>query len=1354
MHNAIYTRLCFLFIAFTSLTIEAQTTRFVKPTSSGTTDGSSWLNGSADLQAMINASAAGDAIWVAAGTYKPTKDPFGSTSPTEPRDKTFYLKDGVKIYGGFVGTEGSLSQRNWATNATILSGDFNGNDVVSGTGSTLLITNNSENAFHVVLSVSDANTTELNGFSIIGGNATGGGLTVESKYIDGFRGGGMNSAFSNVTITNTLFTGNSCYFAGAGLYADNGTSTLMNTVFYNNLASGDGGGVGRGGGIYCGASTLTILNSIFYGNLSALVGGGIESLGSTLTLKNSIFTKNKSGNGGGLYNNVTNLSYSNAILWNNSSGTTTNSLYNNMNNIPGIGGSATTEVVAYTIVGGGYAGVDNLNTDPIFRDANNPKGADGLWFTADDGLQVSGCSPAIDAGTSFTAPTTDILGTARPQFAAYDIGAYESTIKYTLTASISSATDACGNAVLTANLTPAPASGTSVTYAWSGGTTPTLATNTFMSNGTHTVTVTNVGCTATATQMVTVVPVLVTPSVSIAASPSNFIVAGTNVTFTATPTNGGPTPQYQWYLNNNPVGTNSATYSNSTLANNNTVKCTMTANNTCQTTNSANSNNITITITATPCPNSTVFYVKQTSSGTGDGSSWANATNNLQGAISNNCGITEIWVAAGTYKPTQDPFGNTTPPTDPRDKTFFFKNNVKLYGGFAGTETQLAQRNWVTNPTILSGDFNGDDIVSGLGTALTIANNSENAIHVVLSVSNDNTALLDGFSVIGGNAANTSGTLTVATKVIDRTNGGGMYNSYSSISIKNCIFEGNNADNGGGIFNNYSSCAISNSVFNNNITITGGSGVYYAYFGFEFSYGSVTNAIFNNNKSNSGAAIACYEHSPKIINSVFTKNVSLLSYGGALYCTSHSTPTVTNCIFWGNLSGSPMITYDYARVGFTSNNFIIQNTILESYPTYNSSSGSGSNRSGENPQFVDINNPKGADGKWFTADDGCRLQNTSPAMDAGMNSGAPLLDILGNPIYNLIKDMGAYEQMEGAAVYQSSMPCQSVTNSVFFDQWYYFRHNNGIIAAINSNGVDLGTVTATISDPTGPIAFNGNKFLGRTVKFTSSNYADGVVMPMPYTLRLYYYDTEISEYNAATGGTFAPSDFNMLWQQGGSTCDLVNSVTTGLVSKTSVSSGEYGPTNNGFYLQFNLDHFTTFAPTTSSLTVVPLELLNFTGHTEGGANLLSWTTASEKNTQFFDIEYSNSGKDFQKIGTIKAAGQSTTPLNYSFNHQKLGLTTQHYYRLKMVDTDGLFQYSKIISLENQQSNTVWVYPNPAKNQVTIQTLDYNQPARLYNLSGVLMYSNPSTPKEMDMANLPTGMYFLHIGTQVLKVVKQ
>jgi gliding motility-associated-like protein len=111
------------------------------------------------------------------------------------------------------------------------------------------------------------------------------------------------------------------------------------------------------------------------------------------------------------------------------------------------------------------------------------------------------------------------------------------------------------------------------------------------------------GCTATVNECETfTVTGNVTPSVTITANPGTTICAGTSVTFTATPTNGGTTPTYQWFLNGNPVGSNSPTYTNNTLANTNTIYVVMTSSLSCVTTATATSTTLTMTVNPVVTP--------------------------------------------------------------------------------------------------------------------------------------------------------------------------------------------------------------------------------------------------------------------------------------------------------------------------------------------------------------------------------------------------------------------------------------------------------------------------------------------------------------------------------------------------------------------------------------------------------------------------------------------------------------------------------------------------------------------------------------------------------------------------------
>ena len=147
-------------------------------------------------------------------------------------------------------------------------------------------------------------------------------------------------------------------------------------------------------------------------------------------------------------------------------------------------------------------------------------------------------------------------------------------------------------------------------------------------------------------------------------------------------------------------------------------------------------------------PSDVILYVKP--GGTGDCTSWANACE-LQTALTSASAGGEIWAAAGTY----------TPGTS-RDDTFQLVSGAALYGGFTGTETSREQRNWETNITTMSGD---------IGVA---GNNSDNSYHVVTGSGVDATAILDGFTVSGGNADGVYPAL-----------GGGMSNYNSSPTLSN-----------------------------------------------------------------------------------------------------------------------------------------------------------------------------------------------------------------------------------------------------------------------------------------------------------------------------------------------------------------------------------------------------------------------------------------------------------------------------------------------------------------------------------------------------------------------------------------
>jgi hypothetical protein len=280
--------------------------------------------------------------------------------------------------------------------------------------------------------------------------------------------------------------------------------------------------------------------------------------------------------------------------------------------------------------------------------------------------------------------------------------------------------------------------------------------------------------------------------------------------------------------------------------------------------------------------------VKADASGQNDGSSWRNAYTSLQSALgASPC--TEVWVATGTYTPTQG--------TD-RTVSFVLKNGVSLYGGFAGTETQRIERDPNANPTNLSGDI-------GLPSFA-----SDNSYHVVVGTDTDSSAMLDGFRIMfgfgksGAGMYNDRGSPSLANiyfiyNSVDRY-GGGMYNvNGSSPSLTYVIFDSNSARfHGGGMYNlSGSNPALWEVYFQYNFAGLDGAGMFN-----EASSPSLTNVYFYSNQGgNFGWGGGMHNHgssNPSLTTVWFDGNSAAV--GGGMFNSGNSSPTLTGVTFSDN----------------------------------------------------------------------------------------------------------------------------------------------------------------------------------------------------------------------------------------------------------------------------------------------------------------------------------------------------------------------------------------------------------------------------------------------------------------------
>ncbi|MCP4250320.1 MAG: hypothetical protein GY778_25030, partial [bacterium] len=357
---------------------------YVKADAAGANNGSSWTDAYTDLQdALALAGVIPDIvneIWVAAGVYRPTQ-------PSGSRDRTFWLVDGVAVYGGFDGTEGTLAEREFAANATVLSGDLNADDGLGGS--------NAENSYHVVSSDSVGPDTIIDGFCIQGGNAdvtTGDGAGV---------GGGMKNYLSEAVVRNCIFRNNYAVSGGGGIRNKAGGVMVVNTLFTGNNSGLDGGAVLNAGG-----GNPRLINCTLIGNRADRYGGGMKNNnGTTGVLTNCILWRNSDPNGIGeqsQFDGVTVFNYCCVQGWT-----------------------------------GTWGGTGNTGGDPRLFDAD---GLDNTFGTNDDNARLASGASCLDAGDNTALPvwaSTDLDGLDRflddpvaPDVGAgtaplVDIGAFE-----------------------------------------------------------------------------------------------------------------------------------------------------------------------------------------------------------------------------------------------------------------------------------------------------------------------------------------------------------------------------------------------------------------------------------------------------------------------------------------------------------------------------------------------------------------------------------------------------------------------------------------------------------------------------------------------------------------------------------------------------------------------------------------------------------------------------------------------------------------------------------------------------------------------------------------------------------------
>lgn len=186
--------------------------------------------------------------------------------------------------------------------------------------------------------------------------------------------------------------------------------------------------------------------------------------------------------------------------------------------------------------------------------------------------------------------------------------------------------------------------------------------------------------------------------------------------------------------------------------------------------------------------------------------------------------------------------------------------------------------------------------------------------------------------------------------------------------------------------------------------------------------------------------------------------------------------------------------------------------------------------------------------------------------------------------------------------------------------------------------------------------------------------------------------------------------------------------------------------------------FTSFSPfaVTMLMAVLPASSLELSGKNNGNENRINWSTTSEQNTACYSVEASLNGTDFTEAGRVVAAGNSNSLRSYNFVHREINHQS-FYYRIKQVDTEGKFFYSKTIRINVAALRAATLYPNPVKDKTTISfSLQQNSSitANITNASGLLIktfnqrYTKGDHKMNLDLGMLPTGSYILQLKDDV------
>jgi len=371
-----------------------------------------------------------------------------------------------------------------------------------------------------------------------------------------------------------------------------------------------------------------------------------------------------------------------------------------------------------------------------------------------------------------------------------------------------------------------------------------------------------------------------------------------------------------------------------------------------------------------------------------------------------------------------------------------------------------------------------------------------------------------------------------------------------------------------------------------------------------------------------------------------------------------------------------------------------------------------------------------------------------------------------------VDDIHIYNRVNG--IYDETSMTTPVSQSVAGGtNWVNFTRNGKLVASINPNNQNIGATDVQAYIHTGSVRNTNNQFyLNRNITIKSAN----PVFTTPVTIRIYFLETEAESLISAVGcancstassafdlGVFKYSNTDKVLEDG----NFANN-TGGDWLFYQAADVVKVPFDKGYYAELKVKDFSEFWLSKNVLmssSALPVELISFNAKKVSQESLstdvmLEWVTSAEKDFDHFETEVAIGNEayrsgNFVKLGETKGKGNGAINQQYSFTDIEAGKYGTRYYRLKMLDLDGTYAYSRVRSVVFEDKNDWNVYPNPSIGIFNIafkSVLNQEVTVDVYDLNGRLYFKNKISATgamqklkvDLSGAGFSSGLYLVEV----------